>query len=61
MIALRTLIIIILIVIGLIFLFLIILTFFSGSSLSEILYNFCSITLGKIIGNFFCESIAKGI
>ncbi|MEM5828246.1 MAG: hypothetical protein QW197_01950 [Candidatus Aenigmatarchaeota archaeon] len=61
MIPIRTLIIIILIVIGLLFLILIIFTLFSGKGISEILYNFCSITLGRIIGDFFCESIAKGI
>jgi len=64
MIALRTLIIIILIIIGLTFLILIILSFFNAGGISGTFNQFCKITIGAILGDFGknkCDAITSFI
>lgn len=63
MIPIRTLIIIFLIIMAIIFIIALIFTFFKGGGVAKAFYEFCKITIGNIpfLGETVCEVITKEI
>lgn len=63
MIPLRTIIIIFIIVLSIIFVIALIFAFFKGGGVSQVFYEFCKITIGNIpfVGEGVCDTLIKEI